>query len=88
MPLQVGFLARNVNVEYVFYAEIFMTRVSSTAKSHSGWSVVSYMEADPDLVKEEHGLDIDNLRAHKKKMMQHNRCDLSHDFDVVVISLF
>ena len=46
------------------------------------------MEADPDLVKEEHGLDIDNLRAHKKKMMQHNRCDLSHDFDVVVISLF
>ena len=88
MPLQVGFLARNVNVEYVFYAEIFMTPVSSTAKSHLGWSVVSYMEADPDLVKEEHGLDIDNLRAHKKKMMQHNRCDLSHDFDVVMTSLF
>ena len=80
MPLQVGFLARNVNVEYVFYAEIFMTRVSSTAKSHSGWSVVSYMEADPDLVKEVHGLNIDDLRAHKKKMMQHNRCAHSRKF--------
>ena len=65
-----------------------MTSVSSTAKSHLGWSVVSYMEADPDLVKEVHGLNIDNLRAHKKKMMQHNRCDLSHDFGLVVISLF
>ena len=34
------------------------------------------MEADPDLVKEVHGLDIDDLRGHKKRMMQHNR-DLS-----------
>ena len=55
----------------------FMTRVFSTAKSHLGWSVVSYMEEDPDLVKEEHGLDIDDLRAHEKKLMQHNRCDLT-----------
>ena len=57
-----------------------MTQVSSTAKSHLGWSVVSYMEADPDLVKEVHGLDIDNLRAHEKKMTQHNRCARARDF--------
>ena len=54
-----------------------MTRIFSTAKSQLGWSVVSYMEEDPDLVKEEHGLDIDDLRAHEKKLMQHNRCDLT-----------
>ena len=38
-----------------------------------GWSVVSYMEADPDLVKDEHGLGIDEFRAHEKKLMRHNR---------------
>ena len=36
------------------------------------------MEADPDLVKEVHGLDIEELRAHKKRMMQHNRCAHPH----------
>ena len=54
-----------------------MTRVFSTAKSQLRWSMVSCMEEDPDLVKEEHGLDIDDLRAHEKKLMQHNRCDLT-----------
>ena len=46
------------------------------------------MEADPDLVKEVHGLDIDELRAHKKRMMQHNRCALSREFELLLISLF
>ena len=45
-----------------------------TAKSHLGWNVVGFMEADPDLVKEVHGLDIEDLRGHEKRMMQHNRC--------------
>ena len=31
------------------------------------------MESDPDLIKEVHGLDIEELRAHEKRMMQHNR---------------
>ena len=73
MPLQVGFLSRNLTVINVFCAETLLTRFSSTAKSHLGWSVVSYMEADPDLVKDEHGLGIDEFRAHEKKLMRHNR---------------
>ena len=32
------------------------------------------MEADTDLHKEVHGLDIKELRAQEKRMMQHNRC--------------
>ena len=32
------------------------------------------MEADPDLKKEVHGLDIVELRATERRMMQHNRC--------------
>ena len=32
------------------------------------------MEADPDLIKEVHGMDIEDLRGHEKRMMQHNRC--------------
>ena len=32
------------------------------------------MEADPDLKKEVHGLDIGELRALERCMMQHNRC--------------
>ena len=35
----------------------------STAKSSFGWELVSFMEADPDLHKEVHGLDIEELRA-------------------------
>ena len=31
------------------------------------------MEADPDLIKEVHGLDIEELRAFEKRMMTHNR---------------
>lgn len=31
------------------------------------------MEADPDLKKEVHGLDIVELRALERRMMQHNR---------------
>ena len=54
--------------------EFCVTRVFCTAKSHLGWNVVGFMEADPDLVKEVHGLDIDDLRGHEKRMMQHNRC--------------
>ena len=61
---------------------------AAAAKSQLGWSVVSYMEEDPDLVKEEHGLDIDDLRAHEKKLMQHNRCDRARIFYVVVTALF
>ena len=34
------------------------------------------MEADPDLIKEVHGMDIEDLRGHEKRMMQHNRCRL------------
>ena len=55
--------------------EFFITQAFCTVESHLGWSVVGYMEADPDLVKEVHGLDIDDLRGHKKRMMQHNRCE-------------
>ena len=35
---------------------------------------MGYIEADPDLNKEVHGLDIDELRAHEQRMMKHNRC--------------
>ena len=54
--------------------EFCVTRGLCTAKSHLGWNVVGFMEADPDLVKEVHSLDIDELRGHEKRMMQHNRC--------------
>ena len=50
----------------------------SITKSQLGGGLVGYMEADPDLVKEVHGLDIKELRAHKKRMMQHNRCAHPH----------
>ena len=46
----------------------------STAKSSFGWELVSFMEADLDLHKEVHGLDIEELRAQERRMMQHNRC--------------
>ena len=46
----------------------------STAKSSFGWELVSFMEADLDLHKEVHGLDIEELRAQEKRMMEHNRC--------------
>ena len=45
----------------------------STSKSPLGWGLVGYMEADPDLIKEVHGFDIEELRSEEKKMMQHNR---------------
>ena len=45
----------------------------STAKSPLGWGLVGYMEADPDLIKEVHGFDIEELRSEEKNMMQHNR---------------
>ena len=47
----------------------------STAKSELGWGLIGYIEADPDLDKELHSLDIDELRAYEKRMMQHSRCD-------------
>ena len=53
-----------------------VTRVFYTAKSHLGWNVVGFMEAVPDLIKEVHGMDIEDLRGHEKRMMQHNRCRL------------
>ena len=46
----------------------------STVKSSFGWELVGFMEADPDLHKEVHGLDIEELRAQEKRMMEHNRC--------------
>ena len=58
----------------IAYLRVTLTRVFSTAKSQLGWGLVGYIEADPDFVKEIHGLDIEELRAHEKKMMQHNRC--------------
>ena len=58
----------------IVYLRVILTRVFSTAKSQLGWGLVGYMEADPDLVKEVHGLDIEELRAHEKRMMQHTRC--------------
>ena len=45
----------------------------SAAKSPLGWALMGHMEADPDLVKEVHGFDIEELRSEEKKMMQHNR---------------
>ena len=36
------------------------------------------MEADPDLKKEVHGLDIVGLRALERRMMQHNRWAMRH----------
>ena len=47
---------------------------AAAAKSHLGWNVVGFMEADPDLIKEVHGMDIEDLRGHEKRLMQHNRC--------------
>ena len=43
------------------------------AKSPLGWKIVSFMEEDPDLDKSEHGMDISELRAKEKAMMQHER---------------
>ena len=43
------------------------------AKSPLGWKIVSFMEQDPDLDKSEHGMDISELRAKEKAMMQHER---------------
>ena len=40
-----------------------------------GWNLVSFKEADPDLDKEIHRMDMEDIRAYEKTMMQHNRCD-------------
>ena len=69
----------------IAYLRVTLTRVFYTAKSQLGWGLVGYMEADPDLVKEIHGLDIEELGAHKKRMMQHTRCALPRELESFLI---
>ena len=38
-----------------------------------GWQLVTSMERNPDLNKELHGWDMEEVRAFEKKLMQHNR---------------
>ena len=44
---------------------------SCAAASPLGWKVVWFMEKHPELDKNTHGLDIDDLRAKEKQLMQH-----------------
>ena len=43
------------------------------AVSGLGWDLVHSMEQNPDLDKELHGWDIDEVRANEKKLLQYNR---------------
>ena len=38
-----------------------------------GWQLVSSMEKNPDLDKEIHGWDMEEVRANEKKLVQHTR---------------
>ena len=42
-----------------------------TAASPLGWRVVGFMEKHPERDKDTHGMDIDDLRAKEKQLMQH-----------------
>ena len=46
------------------------------AKSNLGWKLVGFMEQDPDLDRIGHGMDINDLRAKEKVLMQHDRACL------------
>ena len=50
-----------------------MTKLSYAAKSSLGWKTVGFMEQDPELDKAMHGMDISELRAKEKAMMQYDR---------------
>ena len=50
---------------------LFLSPFLFAAVSPLGWKVVGFMEKNPELDKDRHGMDIDDLRAKEKQLMQH-----------------
>ena len=59
-----------------------------TAASPLGWRVVGFMEKHPELDKDTHGMDIDDLRAKEKQLMQHKSTCFFSCFCLVVMVQF
>ena len=50
---------------------LFLSPFLFAAVSPLGWKVVGFMEKNPELDKDRHGMDIEDLRAKEKQLMQH-----------------
>ena len=62
-----------VHCTFIVFVHPIFSHSSFAAKSNLGWRLVGFMEQDPDLDKVEHGMDINELRAKEKALMQHDR---------------
>ena len=59
---------------------LFLSPFLFAAVSPLGWKVVGFMEKNPELDKDRHGMDIDDLRAKEKQLMQHESTCFSSVF--------